>query len=337
MNGTEQFTETDSPSENIIPAARKAYTHSQLNIALFFVFYLLISIGVSFFLPEHPSEALNYIVHYGIMYLIAFPLYLLISGRLETHPPEKHKLSVFQIIQAFFVCELIGIFGNLLGMAVNAVLSFLLGFNTTSDFLVGGIFGENSLLFMFLAVICAPFVEEMIFRKILIDRISKYGNKTAILISGIMFGLFHGNFTQAFYAAMLGMLFAFIYIRTGRIQYTIILHMCVNFWGTVMPYLTLHNHDINDLIQALLSMKTEQIIPMLSEMKYFIVMASSTYLFAFFGIVVLILNRKKLRVPQAECELPKGKRFVTACCNFGCPVLLAVCVYQFLRQLVALL
>ena len=337
MNENELHPEMQTAETDIIPSARKAYTFSQLNIALFFVFYLSLSLIVTHFLPANASNALNYITRYGIMYLIAFPFYLLISRRLETCKPEKHKMTFFQIIKAFFVCELIGITGNLLGMVINAFLSVLLGFNTSSNFLVGGIFGEGSLLFMFLAVVCAPFVEEMLFRKILIDRIAKYGNKTAILISGIMFGLFHGNFTQAFYAAMLGMLFAFIYIRTGRIQYTILLHMCVNFWGTVMPYLTLRNHDINAFINAVLSMERDTVFSMLHEMRYFLMLTGTTYTLAFFGLIVLILNRKKLTVPQAVSELPKGRRFVTACCNFGFLALLAVCAYQFIRQLVALM
>lgn len=324
------------PAANI-PAAKKAYTFSQLNLALFYVFYVIVSLIVVHFLPDNPSEAVEYLAHYIPMYLVAFPLYLLISRPLETAPPEKQHMSIFQIIKAFFVCEFIGITGNLLGMLVNAILSFIVGTNTSSNFLIGGVFGESSLLFIFLAVICAPVVEEFLFRKILIDRIRKYGNTTAILISGIMFGLFHGNFTQAFYAAMLGMLFAFIYVRTGRIQYTIALHMCVNFWGTAMPYLTLRNHDINELISALTSLNPDRILTMINTMKPFLMMVACTYLFAFIGMILLIVYRKHLTVPAAIAPLPKNKRFTTACCNIGFFALLAVCIYQFIRQFSALL
>ena len=337
MDLNEQSAAPVTAAEDNIPAARKAYTFAQLNLALFYVFYLLISIIVVHFMPEDPSETVNYLSHYIPMYLMAFPLYLLISRPLETAPPEKQKMSLFQLIKAFFVCEFIGIAGNLMGMIVNVILSFIVGTNTSSNFIVGGVFGDTPLLFIFLAVVCAPFVEEFLFRKILIDRIRKYGNTTAILISGIMFGLFHGNFTQAFYAAMLGMLFAFIYIRTGKIQYTIALHMSVNFWGTAMPYLTLKDHDIDELITAISSLNPDRILEMASSMKPFLLMVASTYLFAFIGMILLIVYRKKLTVPTPIAPLPKGRRFVTACGNIGFIALFAVCIYQFIRQFGALL
>ena len=38
------------------------------------------------------------------------------------------------------------------------------------------------------------------------DRLLGYGQKTAIIISGIMFGMAHGNFSQFFYAFGIGIL-----------------------------------------------------------------------------------------------------------------------------------
>lgn len=337
MQTTEQTAAPKNSEEENLTAARKAYTFSQLNLALFYVFYLIVSLIVMLFIPDEPSESVSYLAHYIPMYLVAFPLYLLISKPLETAQPEKQKMSIFQLIKAFFVCEFIGISGNLIGMIVNVILSYIVGTNTSSNFIVGGVFGESSLLFMFLAVCCAPVVEEFLFRKILIDRIRKYGNTAAILLSGIMFGLFHGNFTQAFYAAMLGMLFAFIYVRTGKIQYTIALHMSVNFWGTALPYLTLKNHDINEMITAISSLNPDRILEMASNMKPFLLMVASTYLFAFIGLILLIVYRKELTVPAAIAPLPKKKRFSTACGNIGFISLLAVCIYQFIKQFSALL
>ena len=85
------------------------------------------------------------------------------------------------------------------------------------------------------AVILAPLVEELVFRKLLCDRMRRYGDKIAVLVSGIAFGLYHGNLYQFFYAAAIGIFFAFLYCRTGRVSYTILLHMLVNFVGSVIP------------------------------------------------------------------------------------------------------
>ena len=53
-------------------------------------------------------------------------------------------------------------------------------------------------------------------------------------MSGIMFGLLHGNFQQFFFAALVGMLFAYVYIRTGRIRYSIYLHMAINLSSSLV-------------------------------------------------------------------------------------------------------
>ena len=69
--------------------------------------------------------------------------------------------------------------------------------------------------------VLAPVFEELVFRKVLVDHVLPFGEWPAILFSGITFGLFHGNLTQFFYAALLGMVLAYVYIRTGNILYSI--------------------------------------------------------------------------------------------------------------------
>lgn len=330
--------ETKIPvAENSLEAnlklARKAFSRSQLNLALFYVFYLVVSFIVILFLPDDYSETAEYLAHYIPMYLVAFPLYLLISKPLETAKPEKHKMTFFQLFKAFLVCEFVGIVGNYIGVFVNLILSLFFKSNTASTMLTDGIFGESSGLFLVIAVVCAPFVEEMLFRKVLIDRIRKYGNGTAIVVSGLLFGLFHGNFTQFFYATFLGCVFAFIYIRTGKIQYTIGLHMTVNFWGSALPYLAMRNQDTAPFTEALTTFHVSDVGALLSSMKYMILVSGSVYAFAIAGLVVFILHKNELKVDAPIAPIPKGKRFVTVCCNIGFLAMMIVCGVRFMQQL----
>ena len=239
MNSTE--TDVQTPVENIVPEARRAYSRSLLNIAIYWALAVVAKMLIGMLLPKDASQTIKYLSSFIPMYLFAFPLYLLISKPLPTAKPETHSMTLPQIILAFFACECLAIGGNFVGIIVNVILSMLLKFSTQSTFLFEGVFGDSSLVFLFAAVLVAPVVEEMIFRKTLIDRVRKYGDKTAILLSGLMFGMFHGNFSQFFYAAGVGLLFAWIYVRTGKIQHTIILHVLLNFWGSAMPLLMLRN------------------------------------------------------------------------------------------------
>ncbi len=120
------------------------------------------------------------------------------------------------------------------------------------NFIIGGIRGElignpveelvvnsNMWLNILYVSILGPLVEEIIFRKILLDKVKRFGDLPAILFTGIAFGLFHMNLSQFFYATVLGVIFAYITIRTNTVLYSVILHMMVNFMGGAMPLLLL--------------------------------------------------------------------------------------------------
>ena len=147
--------------------------------------------------------------------------------------PEKARLSAGRFLSLVCICYACMIVGNLVGIGVNLLLSpgsvNLIGEMVSSS--------ENVPETIIAFVGLAPLFEELVFRKILVDRVLPYGEWPAILFSGITFGLFHGNLTQFFYAALLGMILAYVYIRTGRILYTIGIHACINFLGGVLPIL----------------------------------------------------------------------------------------------------
>ena len=103
------------------------------------------------------------------------------------------------------------------------------------------------------AVILAPIMEELIFRKLVLDRLAGYGPAVAMSVSALVFGLAHGNFYQFFYAFLLGLIFAYIYLRTGKVRYSMMLHMMVNFCGSVIPILIMRVVDENEVAAILAS------------------------------------------------------------------------------------
>ena len=92
--------------------------------------------------------------------------------------------------------------------------------------------------------IITPIVEELFFRKLLIDRTIKYGAGISILISALMFGLYHANLNQLIYSFLVGGFFAAVYVKTGNVIYTILLHMAANFTGSIVTT------SINNLIAS---------------------------------------------------------------------------------------
>ena len=79
------------------------------------------------------------------------------------------------------------------------------------------------------------------------------GPAVAMSVSALVFGLAHGNFYQFFYAFLLGLIFAYIYLRTGKVRYSMMLHMMVNFCGSVIPILLMRVADENEVAAILAS------------------------------------------------------------------------------------
>ena len=144
-----------------------------------------------------------------------------IRRRLPAQPPERRSLSPV----AFLLCALaaFGLWGA--GVLIGNFPAFLVPVEAMD-------FGWNAFPTWVLAVVVAPVFEELIFRKLVLDRIGGFGEAPAALCSALIFGLAHQNAGQFFLAFLLGILFARIYLRTGRIVYTMVLHFIINLTAT---------------------------------------------------------------------------------------------------------
>lgn len=79
------------------------------------------------------------------------------------------------------------------------------------------------------ACVLAPVTEELVFRAGLYRFIrQKIGRAPALLISGVVFGLLHGNWAGFLPLAVLGMLLALVYEATGSIRVSILAHGLFN-------------------------------------------------------------------------------------------------------------
>ena len=159
--------------------------------------------------------------------LIGFPFIWLLMRNIPKTKIEQHSLSFSQWFMFLMMSEALILVGSTVGNSIHTVLTQPFTGDSLNN--ASSLMQNSNVIVRTLVVgIGAPVFEELIFRKVLIDRTIKYGEYVSIVMSGMMFGLLHGNFSQFFYAALIGMLFAYIYIRTGRIRYTIFLHMAIN-------------------------------------------------------------------------------------------------------------
>lgn len=169
------------------------------------------------------------------MYGCGFPVFYILMKRIPSWTkvqPERIPAGKFFVCLVF--CFGFSYIGSIIGQILMFLVNLITGSGTTNpvEDMVSDI---RPWMMLASTVVIAPVMEELMFRKMLIDRIVPFGQRTAVIVSGFSFGLFHGNFYQFFYASILGVIFAYIYSTTGKIRYSIILHMCINFVGGMVP------------------------------------------------------------------------------------------------------
>lgn len=93
--------------------------------------------------------------------------------------------------------------------------------------------------------IVSPFAEEIVFRGIIFNRLRKdFPVGGAVLLSGILFGLYHGNLVQGVYGMLMGSLMAYLYARMGRFWVPCLFHMAAN----LTVYLTAQAPGIHEKV-----------------------------------------------------------------------------------------
>lgn len=268
------------------------------------------------------GEAPNWVTYVGSgvpLYLIAMPIAVMLMGKSTVIETRKFDMKPGLFFKLLLMCLPMmwagSVFGSMLSMALS---------NGEATDRVADLAMQTNIWNVVFLVIVGPIFEEWLFRKQLIDHTRKYGEKTAILLSGLAFGLFHMNLFQFFYAFLLGLMFGYVYTRTSKLRYSTAMHMIINFNGGVLAPWVLTRVDLDQLEKvseaaengnaAAMEQWASQNVEGLAIMLVYFVLYGAVILA---GFVLLIRNFKKFEFYTAPEELPRGTRAKTVCGNVG--------------------
>lgn len=100
----------------------------------------------------------------------------------------------------------------------------------------------------------APFFEEWLFRGIVLrGLLGKIKPFWAILISSLVFGLFHLNLWQAIPAMLMGLLLGYVYWKSGSLKLTMLMHCANNTLSVLLMHI--HGADTSDTLYDLITNK----------------------------------------------------------------------------------
>lgn len=236
---------------------RRTYNRLGLSMLAYILIYQLFSLPVMYvvmaFWPQLlQSSWFSVFVGEFVQYLVAMPVAWLMMRTAHTPlcPLTKRRLSAMNFLRFFLVSVGLMFLFNLVGTGLNELISMVKG-SPAGNIVEQSISSYTLAQSVLLTVVSAPIGEELVFRKWIYRCVGAYGSKAYILTSSCMFMLMHGNIIQYPYAFAVGAVFAWVYLQTGSIWTTILLHAAVNFVGGVLPLIGV-NFEPLLLLQALL-------------------------------------------------------------------------------------
>ena len=259
------------------------------------------------------------------MYIVGGGVCYLCLRRVSAEKPAAaEKWNALQVIGGFIIAYSMMYLGNIVGTIIGTVIEMFNPSATaaTNDVQTMVLTGDMAVNIIFMVII-GPIFEELFFRKFLCDRLKAYGEWVTIIVTGLMFGIFHGNLTQCVYAFLLGGFLAYAYLKTGKISLTIGYHMVINFFGSVVPLVVLTAFSPAGFADILetgdINAVTEYVTENLSSFALF-----GFYIVMVFGLIItgivlitVALCRNRIHINPGRIRIPAGKRFSTVIVNLG--------------------
>lgn len=175
-------------------------------------------------LLEQPlfSWGFSLVVSYGV----CFPLFCVILGRTGEVVPRRQRVGPLRFGQLAAISVAALYLSSLITQAITALIAAGRGRPVVDP--VEQMVDYPLICNLLLLCVAAPVCEEIMFRRLILDRLRPYGDAFAVVASALAFGLMHGNLSQLLYAFALGCVFGYVALITGRIWHTILLHALIN-------------------------------------------------------------------------------------------------------------
>ena len=244
-------------------------------------------------------------------YLIGFPICCLILKSIPDGPKrEEENLTFGGFIKFFLISYFIMVLLNLFTMGFLWIVGNFKGSDVVNP-LENVISNSSVLATIIFAGILSPIIEEVLFRGVMLNKLRTYGDKIAIITTALLFGLFHENFSQFFYAVGLGMIFAYVTLKTGTIKYSIGIHIMINMMGSVIGTQVL-NSTIATMIFGIL-----------------------VWVFVIAGLILFIKDFKKTSLLPGEVTIEKGHILSETWLNVGMIINLIISLALMIYVLIA--
>lgn len=149
---------------------------------------------------------------------------------------------------------IIGFFMVMIGQSIGAIIESNLGIKQGSENTASLLSITDVAPIIIIAIVFfGPVLEEFVFRRVIFGSLVQTTNFfVAALVSSIVFAIIHLDFPHIIIYAISGFIFAFLYHKTKRNITSIIAHMMLNGFITIVQF---YREPINEFIKQLQQMQ----------------------------------------------------------------------------------
>ena len=195
-----------------------------------------------------PQQFMNYsywgeILIYAVLILVFFTLYKLLWRKEISEPrtATNFKDVLGSLVVGFGICGISGLW-IMLAEQLPSLQKSVEAMNAGAENIAGG----NAFGTFMIAVIAAPVVEEILFRGIVLRSMRKFSPAwAAILMSSVLFGVYHLNIVQAAYATLMGIAAGILYEKKRNLLFPILVHFANNLITMLQGFAP---SEVNELI-----------------------------------------------------------------------------------------
>ena len=183
---------------------------------------------------------------------LPFLIYLKIGKKDVTEYLRFEKVGFFTALLCVLAGLALCLLGNFPAFAIQDFFSQF-GYEPSSALLESG--QQTVPMFvleMLSTAVLVPVMEEFAFRGVLLSALRKHGMGFAIVASALVFAFAHGDFSSVVFAFFAGLVFGFLYVRTGNLWVSICIHALNNGIAVLGSYSSfLFGENMEVLVQEL--------------------------------------------------------------------------------------
>ena len=214
-------------------------------LAITFIFSLAVSFSLVFFgikgndvyqwLNDLAVKQVIQIVLSSIMFTLPFIIFFKCAGYRISDLVSFKRPKKQEVLPLFLFGISFCAFANIaVSMASSIFASMGIKYEVDFGDKPQGFFGF--MLTLIATAVVPPLVEEFACRGLILGSLRKFGDNFAIITSSIVFGIMHGNFQQMPFAFLVGLVLAYITVKSDTLWIAVAVHSFNNFISVLVDY-----------------------------------------------------------------------------------------------------